>query len=76
MSCGGVDVCEVIADLLFCSACCYPTETGIPTQSIFFALTAWASFMACTAVDKLAVKRKGKTVSSRTTAGTSGTVSQ
>lgn len=51
-------------------------ETGIPTQSIFFALTAWASFMACTAVDKLAVKRKGKTVSSRTTAGTSGTVSQ
>jgi hypothetical protein len=38
-------------------------ETGIPSQDIFFALAAWASFMALTAVDKLAVKggRKTKT---------------
>lgn len=47
-------------------------ETGVSSQNIFFALAAWASFMALTAVDKLAVKKpastkKGKTVSSKTT---------
>jgi hypothetical protein len=44
-------------------------ETGISSQNIFFGLAAWASFMACTAADKLAVKpadsRKGKTVSAK-----------
>jgi hypothetical protein len=43
----------------------------LSSETIFFGLAAWASFMACTAVDKLAVKRttskKGKTTAVRTT---------
>jgi hypothetical protein len=52
----------------------------VPSQNIFFALAAWASFMTLTAVDKVAVKpvistKKGKTTSSRisTTTSTAGT---
>lgn len=50
-------------------------ETGVSTQNIFFVLAAWASFMACTAVDKLAVKpsstKKGKTTSTAAAAESS-----
>lgn len=45
------------------------TETGIPTQSIFFGLAAWAAFMSLTAADKLAVKKGGKASKSKTTSG-------
>lgn len=52
-----------------------PAETGVSTQNIFFVLAAWASFMACTAVDKLAVKpsstKKGKTTSTAAAAESS-----
>jgi hypothetical protein len=60
-------VLQLFTKLLPVRAC--RAETGISSQNIFFALAAWASFMACTAVDKLAVKpassKKGKTTSNK-----------
>lgn len=48
--------------LLFCLA-----ETGVPVQSLQFVLAAWATFMACTAVDKLVGKKSGSKSTGKTT---------
>jgi photosystem II protein len=42
-------------------------ESGVPIQTLQFALAAWATFMACTAVDKLAVKKSGSSSTGKTT---------